>query len=420
MKKTLLALSLILAVLLFSACAEGETTRPEESGQNVTAQGETGTKENELPPETVPAGPTDPGSAVLPAPTPEQARKIVLDYFKEMGSVEWVCKTDMDFTDQKSYTSKLLYKKGETYYGLPYVSRRCHTDQFLFCLDENKVYNGPVTYEKAIGNSCATATRVALNTVSGKVTYTGTQTTFPWADTGMVAVGNYSWEGVDISDLAKVDTVAIVQKDVQTIYDAYALCLPCDVITQRHVTGSSVTGHARMVSEEPVIVRKADGVIVPSKCYLITYEQNSTIRNQDKGHSTWRLGEKYPFTKLAEQGYLPMRLEEFAKGEFEDAVVEWKNVTPGERTFFTRKTAMGDFTCNYPFLAVRADLKDSEGKTVSSARVFPSDKSRTASLGNAAFNVAPSSLPEGVYTYTVTVKIGLGTVTCCEKTLEKK
>ena len=53
----------------------------------------------------------------FPAPSVEQARHIVINYSRRMASVKWTCRADMDYTKEKSYTSKLKYTAGETYYG---------------------------------------------------------------------------------------------------------------------------------------------------------------------------------------------------------------------------------------------------------------------------------------------------------------
>ena len=76
----------------------------------------------------------------IPAPSVEQARHIVLNYSRRMASIKWTCREDMDYTKEKSYTSKLKYTAGETYYGPIYVSNGRNMDKFLLSLDENGVY----------------------------------------------------------------------------------------------------------------------------------------------------------------------------------------------------------------------------------------------------------------------------------------
>ncbi len=484
MKKKLVALSLLLTVLLFSACAEGKDPSPNETlpvstvpatsasapeiqttASPETTPADTTPPETQapetLPPETtapapvteapvttVPAPVTTVPTPVTTAPAPvttpqttsqatvpvspsvqeetfrltapsvDGARQIVLDYFKEMATVEWVCRTDMDYTAHKS---KLIYKAGETYYGLPYVNRRGFTEKFLVSLDGNKTYTGPIAWDSCIGNTCVASTRVAFDLVSTKVNYDiWTCDTFPWVKKGTVAVGDYSWEGIDVSDTKKVISLEIVDKDRDKIYEAYALTLPCDLLTERHLSTSSsggYIGHTRMVSALPIVTRGNNGKIVPARSYLITREQTGSFDKDARVNTTWILDKQYSFGDLAKNGYLPMRLEEFETGVIPDAVITAKGLDPLS-SLFSKGSASGKIESNYPILIARAALTDSSGKVVASSTICPSPN-KVADFTGRRFDVDLASLPEGEYVYTVSAKVGFGEVECFRKTVTR-
>ncbi len=353
------------------------------------------------------------------APTVEEARKRVLDYYYQMSQVKWICKSDMDFTKGQPFTSRLYYKAGETYYGIPYCSRLAYLEQFRMVDDENGYYTGPIKYDTCIGNSCASSIRVAMNTVSGNITAWSSADFYPWTDKGLVKVGDYDWNGIDVSQRDKLITKTVNDKNgVQTIYEAYALLIPGDTIAARWKSGSSVIGHARLISAEPTVVRNGKGEINGTKSYLTVYEQCSSFNEKSDVNTTFKINSIYSFKDLFEDGYIPSRLAEFEKGEIADAQITCSKVSSA-KTAIGSAYPSGTISCdNYIILHVKVEFIDSDGKVATYAEYAPKEKS--VKLDGRPFSVPCKDLPEGDYRYVVTITIGPGVYTYCDTPVHKK
>ena len=399
-------LCILLLLFAFSSCA-GKT---EEDATSAPSETES------APEETTPAVP----EGYFPAPTVEEARNTLLQYYYDMSQIKWICKSDMDFTEGKSYTASLYYKAGETYYGLPYCSSTGYPEQFLRYLDADGVYTGPIKYETCIGNSCAPSIRVAMNAVSGSITASSTSHFNPWSEKGLVAVGDYVWDGIDLRDLNLVVTSKVTsQNGEQTMFEAYALCLPGDTIASRWESGSSVIGHARLVSAEPTLIRNNDGQINGARSFLTVYEQCSSFNKNSEVNTTFKIDQTYSFKDLYTAGYIPTRLADFASGKMKDAQITCEKISNAKSAISTTAPLSGTITCdNYNILLARVAFYDSEGNAVSFADYTP--KSKTVKLSSQSLSVLGKDLPSGEYRFVVTVKIGLGTYTYCDTPVTKK
>ena len=126
-----------------------------------------------------------------------------------------------------------------------------------------------------------------MNAVSGSITASSSAHFYPWTDKGLVAVGDYVWDGIDLSDLNKIVTSKVTSKNgEQTMFEAYALCIPGDTIASRWTSGSSVIGHARLISAEPTLIRNNDGSINGARSYLTVYEQCSSFNKNREVNTT--------------------------------------------------------------------------------------------------------------------------------------
>jgi len=408
MKKAV-SIAVCLICLLLVGCNTAEKPVTEES-ENTEAL-----VEESKPIETTAALEEKTEPNVFEAPTVEEARQIVLNYSRQMASVKWIAKADMDFSKEKSYTSKLKYKAGETYYGMPYISSRDSMEQLQLALDENGVYIGPVTYDKAIGNSCASSIRVSFDNVSTKLDASGSHDFIPMANKGMIKVGDYTWDPV--SDATKFDTSEVITKNgKEAICQAYAQLIPGDVISARWKAGSAYNGHARLISGETKVVLKPNGEINPARSTVTIIEQNSSFDSNSKVNTTWCVDKIYSFDSLLDKGYLPVRLEEFITGDLEDARVEFKKVTDPKKIFDSDYLA-GEVSSNYYLFEVKATLFDKDGNEASSVTYAPHQK--TVSMGGRAFTPSLKTLPEGDYRLLITAKIGLGEYVYCDTQVTK-
>jgi len=411
MKKGFLLLLCILSVLVLAACNQPQQPADETDATETTDAAATETPETTTAAETEKAEPN-----VFKAPTVEEARKIVLDYSRQMAAVKWIAKSDMDFSKEKSYTSKLKYKAGETYYGMPYISSRDCMEQLELALDASGVYIGPITYDKAIGNSCASSIRVSFDNVSTKLQASGSHDFIPMANKGIVKVGDYTWDPV--SDATKYDSsVAVKKNGEQVICQAYAKLVPGDTISARWPNGSAYNGHARLISGETKVVLKPNGEINPARSYVTIIEQNSSFDATSKVNTTWKVDQIYTFASLLEKGYLPGTLEEFTTGEFEDGRIDFKNITEPQK-IFENDYLSGTVTSNYYLFKVKASIFDSSGKEVSSVTYAPHQKE--VKMGGRSFQPSLKTLPADTYRLVITAKIGLGEYVYCDTEVTKK
>jgi len=354
----------------------------------------------------------------FPAPSVEQARHIVINYSRRMASVKWTCRADMDYTKEKSYTSKLKYTAGETYYGPIYVSNARNMDKFLLTLDENGVYTGALPYAEAVGNTCASAVRVSYDNVSAKIKAGSSFTFLPMANAGVVKVGDYEWDFYD--NMKKVVSLDTVKKNgEQRMCEAYALLVPGDAISARWPAKNDPTvtnGHARLISGPTHVVRLPDGTIDPKASTVTVIEQNGSFNPDTPYKTTWRVEKPYSFASLLSKGYLPVTLEEFAEGKLEDATVDFENVTCDESLFETGSLS-GNVTSSHMIMNVKASLFDENDTKVASVAYAPQGKS--VNLSDAAFSPALTSLPNGTYRLRITARIGYGTCVYCDKNINK-
>ena len=339
-------------------------------------------------------------------------RERTIDYFVAQSQVEWVAPSTMDYSKEKSYTTKLIYEKGKTYYGLPYTSSRhpgACIQEFLDNLDGNKVYTGPIPYNQLVGGDCGSMRR-AWAWGGALTNYGMTYSDYdifesPSAKTKgvIVPVGDYDFSHYDYYQ-STADCI-LAHNTPEQIYEAYACLQAADLIGHRFWLSGAVEQHVRLIVEDAVTVRTVDGRISPAKSYVTFSEQTSTIREIDGKLTTWALNTKVSFSRLYSEGYVPLTTVTLASGK----------VTVPEMMFDTQfKTGKnligyGKITSNYNIFMVDAVFTDSTGKTVSSVRIYPYGLTCDLST-DTRIRAAYSALPTGPhYTYTLTATIGPGT-----------
>ena len=157
-----------------------------------------------------------------------------------------------------------------------------------------------------------------------------------------------------LGDIKKADNAIFTNHDIvnindaQTIYEGYALLKPGDIMTTYTTTGAI---HHRLVRDDVVVVRKADGTIDPAKSYVpITEEVDAMwyLFETPDGTQIWQnLGTRtkleaymqnyphykllygtnsprldYTFENLRSGYYVPWTLKEYLSGEVEDVDVQ--------------------------------------------------------------------------------------------------
>ena len=193
----------------------------------------------------------------------------------------------------------------------------------------------------------------------------------------IVPVGSYQYEPYTYNYNFKdrqASNLIIAANGEETIYESYACTQPADGVF------SSSAYHVMMISQNPVVVRRADGTIDPEQSYVLVHEQKSTGTRtedlnylQENGVTMRPLGsvdQKYTFRKLLEKGYIPFTLKEFI-GE--------DPVEPGKAWLGTQNAALEngkDLTAgvlfgytlyaNYNVCAIQVEVKAPDGKVLDS------------------------------------------------------
>jgi hypothetical protein len=332
-------------------------------------------------------------------PSADQARRIVLDYMEKLSSVVWKCPVTIDFSKEKSYTSTLIYRAGQTYVGMPYVSHHSGLRYFeLNYLDAERNYTGPATYSSMPGVTCAVACYTSFRNVSFRTRGSGSSTITPAANAGMVRVGDYTCTSTVTSEV-------IAANSQQAIFEAYALLLPADVLATRN----SSTGHARMVWTGPVVRRNPDGTVNGERSYVSVIEQTSKFNEKTEYNTTWRVGQVYTFSALYKGDYIPCRLAEFDSG-LDDLSVSVSGL-PTAETIGGKKIS-GNVSSNFCILSSLLTVTDSGGRVVSESEQAKDYANDTVSFrinfAEKEMSTDLSALPAGTYRFRASVFVGYG------------
>ncbi|MBR5314927.1 MAG: hypothetical protein IKU45_05910 [Clostridia bacterium] len=386
MKKFLSLLLVLLMVVSLVAC--GSEKEPAKTPEK------TDTPEK-FTPETIPAEKVNP-------------RDVVVDYMYEMANIKWTPAEDIDSTQVHS---SLYYKKGETYYGIMYVTGSrtlTDADEFREQLDENGVYTGPANAQSGFGNHCSSAIRLAYDQVSTSVKFGYTGEMIPMKNKGMLPLGNYKHENAYQTSYGIFDA----NPDKNVFIEGYALLQKGDAILtcwpKANDPNSAETGHARMILSVD-IVKTAAGKINPHKSTVTTIEQTSSFDKQAKDgiNTTWYVEHVYTFNDLLEDKYIPLTIEAFNETpettEFSvKSVNTAKNVTSGHLRGVIRSTYL-------PIKSVTAEVLDANGDVVVSQTIKnPPQDPTVFQFNNAKADEGFTTLEAGSYQYTITVNTTYG------------
>lgn len=291
-------------------------------------------------------------TADLPRQLQERREKVV-DYMVRMATVQWTPTKTLVYMPKVSFKptsiSFQIYLEDKTYTGIPYNHSHGSLQRFMACLDEqNRVKDwvnalGPTSiddrrkepyetsgFAQVIGNDCSGAVYWAWLQVSP-----GEVSDVPWGrgvrvnlcqhivpnDTqiitsGVYPVGSYVRRHPEGPELTMTEDMIALSGE-QTIFEAYAKTYRGDAVLahNRHENDFGSSGHIRMLTQDPVIVRKADGKIDPYMSYIITVEQgdgqlDSRVYTEKY---TWRVNYQHTFRDMidgkancANQAYIPV------------------------------------------------------------------------------------------------------------------
>lgn len=402
MKKTLFVFTL--ALLLLIALVSCNNNNADDLTPNCTTNSETEPQETkETENNTLGVNPDDFKYFKLFKAPEGDYREIVYNYMLEMANYKWIAGENFSITwkDAGDFKVDLNFKKGQTYYGLPYSEQRASLDQFSNFVKEGGTFTSPTYYyEEIIGNHCSSSMGLAYQQLID----------FPYAGTlksvgtrrGVIKLidGLEQPEGDTTKSWYSEDVIALNGKE--KIFEAYANMGRGDILGKFVKT----SGHSRMVSKVE-IVKNAAGKIIPARCKVYTIEQTNSFDkiNKDR-NSTWWIDHAYTFQELLDTQFIPLTLEIFHNKEaLKDAYIAFDDQNTPESIL---KTVKGTVSSNFPLSYVRATVTDADGKIVGEIyrRKFDATYKVNLRQDYSALNI--SKLDAGTYTFSLKAGIARG------------
>lgn len=333
-------------------------------------------------------------------------RQAVVDYMKEMASIQWTAGMTLDYSDKGN--ANLKYEKGKTYLGMVYNNNQTGLEMFQSVLGAKNTYNFITdSWNEAPGNSCATSIRHAWQQVCANVEFSYSYDILPtFEKNGIVAVGDIDWSQYDGSN-----TLVSVfnQNEREVLFEAYALTQPGDALVRYIDTG----GHAMMVTKETVVFRDKDGNIDPDNSYLYLSEQNNLLNTLREYPSSWKIDYPMTFTQVSSGSYLPVTAQELRDGRTEAPTFEVKNAPTAEN--LANGTMKGTVKCNYCINSLTLTVYSGD-KAVQSAVDYPYARS----VGfKTVKGLDLSALESGEYRLVIVAVIGFGSETLVDVTFSK-
>lgn len=317
-------------------------------------------------------------------------RKDIVDYMKSMALIPWTPSEDFSLNgDHNTWGVDLNFKKGGAYLGLPYTRAFSDLDGFAKHVEDG-VYKGPCgDYNTMPGNNCSSSCdtswrRYLISTTEATYTYVP-----GYNNKTIMPVGSYTYPENN-RDTAKI----IAENGREAMFEAYALCRPADAIVKW--LDSRTAGHARMVSEDAVVVRNNSGKINGSRSYLKVVEQTNKLTSSQGKQSTWLVDKVYTFNELCDDSYVPVTPTVFADGKTETPFISY---TDGNTADNIAASLMGTVESNYRISTLEMTVTDGDGKVVKEYVLEVDLGTSKINLRKYTFNLDIKSLPAGKYGY---------------------
>ena len=222
-------------------------------------------------------------------PTPEEEiaaiRAEVVAYMRSMATIRWTPTADITFYDPDF---GVMFKAGQTYYGVPYSQKVRNGSYELFSsyVDSNGVYTGPTGSSSYVGSDCSSAVSMAWRVFDPTCSLVGTNYRYPGRGK-IVKVGEYNFT-------SSTQTSTVISDNGQDVmYAAYACLQPGDAVVYYNPS----SGHVRMVS----------AVDVENQCIYVIEQAGATEYGRPiAGDSTWWVDRKITFASLYRNCYIPV------------------------------------------------------------------------------------------------------------------
>ena len=418
----------------------------------------------------------------------EQTRRnTVVAEMEKMGTVKWTPSQTITFTrfGDPTLLHSNAYIAGKTYTGIPYVGARDgNYDRFMSQMQAQKdeqgryvtvtglkdgtqstdyKYDGFVTM---MGSSCHWAVIWSWSTVSphrtddgyGGVAVNELGQMIPTAknvtERGALAVGSYAVDDnlyyYDNNEEKWVADPEATQKiiaanGVTTMAECYAQASKGDAIVFKGITlGGDEDGHTRLLSQDPVIIRKGQALsagtktsndIDLDKSYILFHGQGDGLSDKSTDthttslgtytikYTSWRLDHKVTLNALLTEagaqaaadggywGFIPVTIEAFsAPSSFEKKVPYYNPNGDGITLPNT-----GSYYSNYKNVSATMVIKDASGEEVYNKTAYMMKTTITPNVFYDPLDLGELfpdvELDPGTYTATLSFKAANGTTT---------
>ena len=377
-----------------------------------------------------------------------------VDYMYAMGTVAWTVPKTVSF-NAKSANSvhNQVFEPGVVYTGLPYSHPQGNLQRFLYCMDEdNQLADwamdafGDVlttTYDEQgfaayMGNDCDGAFDWAWMQITPADPYQGgaiparTNYLLPIPSVqrqyGIFPVGQMKGDTFGGEDAAYKVMKTNFSEDIvklngeAVILEAYAMARKADGMVYR-----TTSGHARLIAEDPVVIRNADGTVDPMRSYMLIHEQGDGLyqRKYANANSSWRIHFRYTFDVLLhgsskedsterklEGGsgvaYLPITIRVLREDKVYEPTVT-VSTTDGKGSLIHPER--GGYSSNYRILSSQVIIKDPTGNVVRDQVFFTEGREINNKVSLALLHAGVTEdLEPGSYTFTVIATLGDGSV----------
>lgn len=235
-------------------------------------------------------------------------RLSVINNFLMMATIAWEPKENMHYWNpklekvRKNGELEAIFKKGKTYYGIPYSqnSRLTSFSTFLQNLKtENNInyYTGPT--ENYLGSDCSSAVMYAFKgTVDPLCDFLYTGGNSKNEIGSFEPVGEFKFSNEIFKEFGTLEIVNRNEKE--SMFRSYESLMPGDIILKRirNKDGGGF-GHVRMV----LSVDKDNKKLI---CADQTGVNNEGELKGQNGQSTWQIDKEYSFEGIFKDGYIPL------------------------------------------------------------------------------------------------------------------
>ncbi|MBQ6839953.1 MAG: hypothetical protein IJO45_04615 [Oscillospiraceae bacterium] len=308
----------------------------------------------------------------------QQMRNTVEQAMRAQGTIEWTVDENLSFLYPTSSLHNQFFIVGETYYGIPYTGKCSPLERFNYCFNEDgtlkdftkQIVMGYDNFDMYMGVDCSGGVYWSWVRVSPSTQWQWTHNMLQGSGDGGLAVGGYA----GAEDLT--DTKQIYDANSEEIMmECLALLHKGDAATTRYTdkeTGGSAN-HTRLVAEDPVILRDAEGKIDPYASYIIMHGQGDGI-SFSLPNTTWVIDRKFTLQTLLTDYYVPLSNKELLEGKQPECWVTIDNDKTGKAYMTT-----GTVETNYRLISTTIRIKDEADEVAWEQTLFtPVDKFETA------------------------------------------